>query len=175
MDAQDEPDVDNETRECDQQASPTPGSGNEKTEPLPDSLANSVGFLLNRAAKIIHDMNEQALKPLRLSPRELGLLRIIAEEGPLSQQAIGQKHSIDRTTIVGILDQLEKRDLVTRISNQADRRVNLLYITPRGKKTVAQAVRLVERQQERFLAPLNADEWKSLKQSLVALITHHMG
>jgi len=157
-------------------SAPESSKGGKKTvQPIPDSLADNAGFLLNRAGKIIHDMNEETLKPLKLSPRDLGLLRIIAEEGPLSQQAIGQKHSIDRTTIVSILDQLEKRDLVTRISNQADRRVNLLYITPRGKKTVAQAVRLVERQQEQFLAPLKGDEWQLLKQALTTLIMHHMG
>jgi DNA-binding MarR family transcriptional regulator len=104
-------------------------------QPIPISLANSAGFLLNRAAQIILDVNEQALVPLKLSPRDVGMLRVIASEGPLSQQAIGKKHNIDRTTVVQIIDSLESRDLVTRVTNQSDRRSNSLYITPRGKKT----------------------------------------
>ena len=144
-------------------------------QPIPISLANSAGFLLNRAAKIIHDINEQALAPLKLSPRDVGMLLMIASEGPLSQQAIGKKHSIDRTTVVQIIDSLESRDLVTRVTNQSDRRSNSLYITPRGKKTLSQAMKLLNKQQELFLQPISEDEWRQLRISLARLIEHHLG
>lgn len=141
---------------------------------IPESLAESASFLLARSARILEAMNERALSPLKMAPRELALLRILSSEGPMTQQAIGKKHRIDRTTIVQIVDALESRDLVTRVPNQCDRRSNLLYITPRGKKTITQAVRLIDKQQQEFLAPLAPVEWENLRSALTRLIIYHM-
>jgi DNA-binding MarR family transcriptional regulator len=145
--------------------SPPPG--------VPKSLSDSAGFLLNRAARIIREMNTAALAPLGLSVRELGLLRIIASDGPLSQQVLGEKHNTDRTTIVELIDLLEKRELVQRIVNTKDRRAYLIYLTPKGKRVLAKALKLTQKQQEKFLAALNESEWLTLKQMLVRLISHN--
>jgi DNA-binding MarR family transcriptional regulator len=149
-------------------------SGSNEVVAIPESLADSAGFLFNRTAHILTEMNEKALAPLKLSPRELGLLRILASEGPLSQHAIGKKHNVDRTTIVQIVDALEARDLLNRVTNEADRRSNLLYLTPRGKKTLTQAVKLYERQQEKFLAPLQPEDWAHVKACMTKLINYHL-
>lgn len=143
-------------------------------QPIPSSLANNAGFLLNRTARIIHQSAERALSVLNLSTRELGILRIVSSEGPLTQQSLGKKHNIDRTTVVQLIDALEQRDLLTRVANTADRRSNLLYLTNRGKKTLAQGVKLAEKEQAKFLAPLHASEWEALRLTLSKLIEHHM-
>jgi DNA-binding MarR family transcriptional regulator len=140
---------------------------------VPQSLSDSAGFLLNRAARIIREMNTAALAPLGLSVRELGLLRIISSDGPLSQQALGGKHNTDRTTIVELIDLLEKRALVQRIVNTKDRRAYLIYLTPKGKRVLAKALKLTHKQQEKFLAALNDSEWLTLKEMLMRLISHN--
>src|SRR5271163_1077455 len=89
---------------------------------VPECLSQAAGFLLNRTARIIRDRVTHALLPLRLSPRDVGMLRILAEEGPLSQQALGKKHNIDRTTVVQIVDEMEGRQLMIRVTNVEDRR-----------------------------------------------------
>jgi DNA-binding MarR family transcriptional regulator len=140
---------------------------------VPTSLSESAGFLLNRSGRIIREMNTAALAPLGLSVREFGLLRIIASEGPLSQQSLGEKHNTDRTTIVELIDLLEKREFVQRSVNTKDRRAYLIYLTPRGKRVLAKAIKVTHHQQERFLAALSESEWLTLKQMLVRLISHH--
>src|SRR5277367_6521579 len=130
---------------------------------VPDSLVDSAGFLLGRTTSILRERVTLALSPLGLSPRELGLLKIMSAEGPLTQQALGKKHNTDRTTIVQSIDQLERRDLVVRVKNTSDRRSYMLHLTPRGKKTLALASRLAQREQERFLAALSESEWGSLR------------
>lgn len=150
-----------------------PESEQQQFVPIPPSLANTAGFLLNRAGRLIHDQVEGALALIKLSTRELGILRII-NEGALTQQELGKKHNVDRTTMVQLIDVLEQRELVTRVANSADRRSNLLYLTKRGKKTLAQGVRLADREQAKFLAPLDDAEWESLRHILTKLIHHHM-
>lgn len=140
---------------------------------IPSILADSPGFLLNRAARIIRDMNTEVLKPTGLSVRDLGLLRVIAADGPLSQQALSEKHKTDRTTMVEVIDGLEKRQLVVRLRNASDRRSYLVTITPRGAKLLAAANKLTAREKGKFLEPLTADEWQSLRQLLSRLIVFH--
>lgn len=140
---------------------------------IPSALSDSPGFLLNRAARIIREMNTEILKPTGLSVRDLGLLRVIATDGPLSQQALSGKHKTDRTTIVEVVDGLEKRELVVRLPNESDRRSYLLRITPRGTKLLAAANKLTEKTKNRFLEELSESEWATLKDLLSRLIVHH--
>jgi DNA-binding MarR family transcriptional regulator len=139
----------------------------------PQGLLNSAGFLLNRLGRRLHERLNLALAPLQLTTQELGLLRIINEHGPLTQQSLGKKNLTDRTTVVHLLDTLEERQLVVRTRNQTDRRSHLLYLTPRGKKTLARAIKITEREQVDFLQPLTGDEWQSVRSSLIKLLLHY--
>lgn len=151
-----------------------PKNSIDRTEPVPEVLANNAGFLLKRTASIIDEMNERALSRVKLSPRQLGLLRVVASEGPLSQQALSKRHNVDRTTLVQIIDELEERQLMSRITDERDRRSNLLYLTPRGKKTLVQAAKLADKEQAKFLEPIDESEWESLRLNLIKLINHHL-
>lgn len=142
--------------------------------PVPASLENSAGFLLNRAARIIRERVTEALEPLGMSPQEMGLLKIIDAEGPNTQQALCTRHNVDRTTMVQLIDHLEERQLVMRQPSASDRRANLIYLTPRGRKTLSKTNRLAKKEQEKFLEPLSEPEWESLRQHLVKLLEFHM-
>jgi DNA-binding MarR family transcriptional regulator len=141
---------------------------------LPVAILNSTGFLLNRTGRVWRERISAALEPLKLSTQELGLLRIIADKGPLSQQELGKRQLMDRTTVVHVLDELEKRGLVVRVKNEADRRSHLLYLTPRGKKTLARAAKIVDREQELFLSPLSRLERSVLNDYLLKLFSHYV-
>src|SRR5215468_10296440 len=77
---------------------------------LVPGLAHSAGFLINRSGRIIRERITDALEPLSLTPQELGILRILDARGPLSQHTLSKAHSIDRTTMVHVIDGLEHRE-----------------------------------------------------------------
>jgi DNA-binding MarR family transcriptional regulator len=141
---------------------------------VPASLARSAGFLLGRTARILQENNEAALAPLRLSLRELGVMRVVDDEGPLTQQAVGKRFNLDRTTVVQVVDALEKREFLTRVQNEHDRRSNLLFLTVRGKKTLAAAIKITNKEQASFLAPLDDAQWQQMQASLIKLLQHHL-
>ncbi len=148
---------------------------NDEQLPLvPESLSHSIGFLLNFNGRIIRERLEKALQPLDLSLRELGLMRILESEGPLSQHVLGRRHNVDRTTTVQIIDELESRQLVIRSQNVEDRRSNLLFLTPRGRKTLSRALKLVNKEQSSFLAGLEEHERDSLRNILLKLLSYHL-
>ena len=60
---------------------------------------------------------------------------VIAERGPLSQAALGELPRIERTTVVAVVDELERAGYVNRGRYAADRRVHSL-ITPTGRRVL---------------------------------------
>jgi DNA-binding MarR family transcriptional regulator len=81
----------------------------------------------------------EQLAPLGLEPRQFGMLsRLAANEGR-SQQAIGELMGLNPTRMVFLVDELEKRGLVERRRNPADRRSHALYLTDQGWATLREA------------------------------------
>jgi DNA-binding MarR family transcriptional regulator len=134
-------------------------------------IEDRLGYLLGRA----HDENraivERALASTGLAAKELGALTILAEEGPLSQQRLGERQGVDRTTMVAVVDGLERKGLVERRRNSADRRAYALHATPKGRRTLERATAAAERAEAEFLEPLPAPERRRLKESLRRLLS----
>src|SRR5206468_1199571 len=103
---------------------------------FPAAALEIMGFLLNRPAFQLHDITRNALRPLGLIPPDLGILSILDSSGPQSQRVLGDRLKIDRTTMVGRIDELEEHGLVKRESDPKDRRVYLITLRPAGKKTL---------------------------------------
>jgi len=146
--------------------------GSEERPAVPLPLTDSAGFLLNRAGRIIRTRVTAALSPLSLTPQELGILRVLAANGPLSQQALSKIHEIDRTSMVHLIDGLEARQILIRMPNLNDRRSHLIHLTPRGQKTLKQALKLALKEQVDFLSPLSDEEWDTLRRCLLKLIAY---
>jgi DNA-binding MarR family transcriptional regulator len=121
---------------------PLVGPIRETGDPSPnlDSVAtelwDSTGFLLSKAADQIERRFAGALRPYGISPRQYGVLATIARQGPQSQQQLGERLGIDRTTMVNIIDHLEEVGLVTRIRDRVDRRRYAITLSAKGDKMI---------------------------------------
>ncbi len=140
---------------------------------VPLSFVQSATFLLNRTARIGTALLDSGLKPLGLTRQEVGIMRIIAEKGPRTQQDIAKINWSDRTTIVNLLDGLENKGLTIRTKNEKDRRSHIIFLTPKGNKVFSRAKRIIQKQLDQFLTPLDATEVASLKLSLLRILSHH--
>jgi DNA-binding MarR family transcriptional regulator len=137
---------------------------------FPAGALEIMGFLLNRPAFHLHDITRNALRPLGLIPPDLGILSNLDSSGPQSQRVLGDRLKIDRTTMVGRIDELEKHGLVKRESHPKDRRAYFITLCPAGKKALAQSMRLIREIDERFLVPLTKAEQEILKKLLTKLV-----
>ena len=138
---------------------------------LTEALSSSAGYLLAQASRLLRERVDKALAPLELSLYEYVLLRLISLDAPVSQGELGETYGIDRTTMVGLVDRLEERQLVVRERNEADRRSYRLRLTPKGRKVLSRAVRIVRKEQQDFLSPLSAAEWESMRAALWKLVS----
>jgi len=140
-------------------------------EQLPGALSDRLGFLLGRAHLAHRSIAERALASLGVGVKEFGALSVLVEEGPLSQQRLGERQGVDRTTMVAVVDELERRGLVERRRNPDDRRAYSLHATAKGRRVLRQASAAAKRAEDEFLAPIPAGDRRRLKQLLQRLIS----
>jgi DNA-binding MarR family transcriptional regulator len=140
---------------------------------LRPAVRERIGFLLAKTHLAILGMVTEEIKlggGAGLTGKAFGCLSVIADEGPLSQQELGRRMGVDRTTIVAVVDELEAAGLVERTRNPSDRRAYALYITRRGRGWLERASRAVLEIEREFLAPLSADERQQLIELLQKLL-----
>jgi DNA-binding MarR family transcriptional regulator len=140
-------------------------------EPIPQGLKHNIGFLLNRANRLLRDDMTQALQPLLLNVHEYAIMRIIESRQSETQHGVAERYGIDSSTMVELVDKLEGREILKREKNPLDRRSYTLVLTPKGRKTLSRAKRIGESVQKKFLSPLDEGEREMLYGSLVKLIS----
>ncbi len=134
-------------------------------------LTHRLGYLLKHAQARLAELTAEALRPYGISGRELAVLIVLAGQGPASQQEAAGRLGIDRTTMVGFVDTLEAKGLVTRRPDATDRRRNVVVLTPDGEDTLRRAKEAGDEAERRFLAPLTGPVADQLRQALHTLVT----
>lgn len=143
---------------------------------IPPVILERMGFLLNRVMLKQRELVEGVLKPYGLIGKHLGILLLIQERGSLPQQEIGKCMYIDRTTMVAMVDDLERLGYVERKAHPTDRRAHALYLTAKGREVLPKLYRLGMKAEEELLRPLATRDRKELGRILRRLVeAHHSG
>ena len=100
-----------------------------------------------------------------LTPGRVGVLVLIEANPGVTQTRLAQAVGLDRSTLVGVLDQLEQRRLIER-RRGTDRRTNGLWLTRRGRALLARMKRAIAAHEARVAGKLSAAE----REQLLALL-----
>lgn len=95
--------------------------------------------LLSHMSRLVRTQAESALAPLGLRPRHLVALTILRDNNGGTQQALASLLSVDRTNLVGLLNELESDGLIARRRDVEDRRRHLVELTGAGAERLAEA------------------------------------
>ena len=134
-------------------------------------LSRRLGYLLKHAQLRMAELTAAALAPYVIDGRELGVLLVLADGQPASQQQAAQRLAIDRTTMVAMLDTLEGKGLVSRHPDADDRRRNVVELTDAGRDILQRAVKASDDAERALLAPLSPQAARQLRDSLQAIVT----
>jgi DNA-binding MarR family transcriptional regulator len=104
-----------------------------------------------------------------LSPMLFGVLATIEAQAGIGQGEIADVLGADRSTMVRLVDQLERRGLVRRESRPDDRRTVVPTLTPAGRAALAAATPQVLGSEELFARDLSPDERRTLANLLQRL------
>ncbi len=103
-----------------------------------------------------------------LTGPQLATLREAARLGPVSASALAKAVSLSQPTMTGILDRLERRGLVSRRRDGADRRSVIITVTGKGSDILTTAPSLLQDRFRDELAKLK--EWE--RTSMLATLQH---
>jgi MarR family transcriptional regulator, lower aerobic nicotinate degradation pathway regulator len=99
------------------------------------------------------------------------LLAALEESGPTTQADLGRNTGVDRSDVVNVLTELERRSLVQRAVDPTNRRRNIVTITAAGRKQLRALDNVIAAVQERVLEPLTQTERQQLTKLLRKLTT----
>jgi DNA-binding MarR family transcriptional regulator len=125
--------------------------------------------LINHLARVARRAADTSV-PDCLRPRQQVVLTLLDAHGPVTQQALGEALRLDPSNVVGLLNELEVRGLVTRRRDPADRRRHIVELSAAGADEMTRTssrLRLVE--DELFMA-LSAEERATLHSLLVRVV-----
>lgn len=146
-------------------------SGPNHREPPPPALADRLGYLLGQAHLAHRRAATEELASIGLGVKEFGALSVLVDEGAMSQQRLGERLRVDRTTMVSVADELERKGLVERERNPEDRRAYTLQATAQARPVLRRATEAADRAEAQFLAGIAPVDQRRLKRLLRELLS----
>jgi len=139
--------------------------------PEPDALAATelayeIEFLTARARSIGITRANAALQPLALKVRSYSVLALACTEQSPSQRELAEFQVLDPSQIVALVDDLERRGLVSRETNPRDRRARGICATDAGRDLYARARAIVRQAETESLTGLDDTERLQLRELL---------
>lgn len=125
---------------------------------LPPAIERWSVLALIRIGRRAGECIDHALEPLGLQLRHLRVLLILQAVGPLSQAALTKPVEVDRTTMVGVVDDLERLGLAERTPDPRNRRTNAIQLTEGGRRMLDRADAALEAAEAEFLHGFTAEE-----------------
>jgi DNA-binding MarR family transcriptional regulator len=135
-------------------------------------VAEFAGQLLFRLWRASHTRTAETLDSVGLTPALFGLLNVLgAREGAIQQQ-LSSDMGIDPSAMVKLIDELENAGLAKRRRRPGDRRAWEVALTPKGRRALERARRLVTQVEDEVLGGLTTADRRQLlmllRQALVS-------
>jgi DNA-binding MarR family transcriptional regulator len=124
--------------------------------------AHHPGALLHHLERRMRLRTEAVLAPMGLRPRHLVALTVLREGGGSTQQALAATLEMDGTNIVGLLNELEAKQLIERRRSPEDRRRHLVEVTDAGAEQLAKAEFALSAVEDEVLGALDDSQRETL-------------
>jgi DNA-binding MarR family transcriptional regulator len=129
-------------------------------------ISNRPSLVLAYSGQIANGRIKKALGAHGLKPGHAHVLMLLADKGPMGQQALVEELGVDPSVLVAILNDLENNGLAERRRDPADRRRHIVEIRDRGTALVGEVDRAVAAVEADLFADLNAEELATLERLL---------
>jgi DNA-binding MarR family transcriptional regulator len=133
----------------------------------------SVAFLLAQVGARAAQEFAKALLPLKLTPADAGILRLLSHSPGISQQDLARKLDMHASRLVAVIDTMEERALVVREANAQDRRIYSLRLTGPGEELLRAIGEVARAHNEAICFGLDPTERVVLAELLQRIAARH--
>ena len=139
----------------------------------PAVLMQKPSWLISEISRVVHRLITDELAATGSRGYHYRLLAALQEFGPASQASLGRHTGMDRSDVVAAVNELAARGLADRSPDPADRRRNVITITPAGAAHLRLLEELLADVQDELLTPLSPAERQQLISLLSRIVEHH--
>lgn len=131
-----------------------------------------VAAALVRMSHLVQHVFADVSRDHDLTPQQLQLLCMLIA-GPVGMTELSRLMHLERSSMTGLVDRVEKRRLVDRVSDPADRRACLVALTDEGGRLAVEAHDDVTARLESVTARLEADDRARLASVVTLILAEH--
>jgi len=127
------------------------------------------GHLLRRAVQVMNLLWDAEVSHTITSPQFAALNALYAEPN-LDQRTLGERISLDRSTMAEVVSRLRARGLIGTERDPRDGRRKTITLTTRGLHTVKHLIPRTHAMTDRLVGPLDARQRDELLRLLTAVV-----
>lgn len=135
-----------------------------------DRAPQTLAFLLSQVGIHASRLFADRIAEVDLNPPLFRILNLVDAAEGRSQQAIGAAIEVPPSRMVALVDELEQRGLVERRPEPKDRRVRALFLTAKGRKTLARGRAIAKQHEDDLTRGMPAADRKRLLELLQQVV-----
>ncbi|MFP3918490.1 MarR family transcriptional regulator [Lysinibacillus telephonicus] len=133
-------------------------------------LKDCMNFLLSTSQNKVFKYFSKLLEDYGITPAQYGVLNCLWREGQLSPKQIGEMIYLEAPTVSGILDKMQKAELIERSVDPKNRRNVLVIATQKSKEIRDEVEAATVKLNNKVLQNLTASDIEVLKKALEVII-----
>ena len=126
-------------------------------------------FNLGRVMRRVYDYYEQRLSPFGLTPPQYFVFNALWMGDGISVGELGERVSLDSSTLTGIIDRMEKSGYVERRPNPDDRRSVLVFLTAKARELAPHILEFADELDTTLRQPFGQEEMNTFERVLRSL------
>jgi DNA-binding MarR family transcriptional regulator len=126
--------------------------------------------LIDLLARISRRAADAAMADGSLRPRHVIALTLLDERGPMTQHAVGAALKLDPSNVVGLLNELEERGLISRRRDPSDRRRHIVEVSATGSDELSQTYAQLGLVEDKLFKTLTCEQRSTLHELLASAV-----
>ena len=136
-------------------------------------LYECINFILNRTQSAVHVYFKENLTPFDVTPIQYSLLKCLWDNDMQTPTMLAQALQMDASTVTGLIERLERKNLVAREYSVEDRRSISIRLTSEGRGLQAGVEAAVQQANTEALRGLTEEQIAAFKR-VCALIQENV-
>ena len=131
---------------------------------------NTFTTLLSKSARLMSNQLNKSLLEHEVTSEQWAVLSSLWKKDGVTQQELADLSNKNKASITHLIDNLEKRDLVERRTDENDRRNKMIYLTKEGADLQSTLTKVVSKTMKKITADVDKKELKQCKKALKKMV-----